>query len=149
MNNLTLSLPCAEKRSDLTLHFSLRGYILSYLEALKEENLWEQRDYSGFVPHSCILESTSLCPWRNHWCSFPSLPLFCEIFLIWRIEVVETQVEDLFSQFRRGDDIGCHLYLCLHLIENIHFLCITCVIMNICIQWCIFFNYMLDLNIIE
>ena len=113
MNNLTIGLPYAWKHSESTLHILLKGYILSYLNALEEDNLWEQRDYSGFVPHSCILEFASLCPWCNHWCSFPIFPLSCGISLIWRIELVEDSV----SWFRRGADRGCHLYLCLHLIE--------------------------------
>ena len=53
--------------------------------------------------------------------------------------MVEAHVKDSVSQFRRGADIGCHLYLCLHLI-NIHFSSTICVNMNIFIHGCSCFD---------
>jgi len=50
-NNLTIGLPYAWKRSELTLHYLLMGYILSLLDELKEENIWEQGNYSSMLPH--------------------------------------------------------------------------------------------------
>ena len=78
-NNLTIGLPYTWKRSDSTLHFLLKGYILSLLDALEEENLWEQGNYSGFAPHSYMLESASLCHFEQPLMLFPSLPLSCEL----------------------------------------------------------------------
>ena len=78
-NNLTIGLPYAWKCSDSNLHFLLKGYLLSLLDALEEENLWEQGNYSGFVPHSYMLESTSLCPFEQPLMLFPIFPLSCEL----------------------------------------------------------------------
>ena len=40
---------------------------------------------------------------------FPSFPLLCEISIeIWRIEVVEAQVEDSVSPVRKSPDRVCH-----------------------------------------
>ena len=78
-NNLTFGLPYAWKCSRSILHFLLKGCILVPLDALEEENWREEGNYSSFVPHSYILESTSLCPCDNPLMIFPSLPLHCEI----------------------------------------------------------------------
>ena len=78
-NNLTIGLLYAWKRFDSTLHFLLKGYILSLLGALEEENLREKGNYSGFVPHSYMLESASHFPFEQPLILFPSLPLSCQI----------------------------------------------------------------------
>ena len=43
-NDLILGLPYSRKHSILTLHFPLRGYILSYYEALKRGRTLERKD---------------------------------------------------------------------------------------------------------
>ena len=113
-DNLTIGLLYAWKRSASTLHFLLKGYILSLLDALGEENLWEQGNYSGFVPHSYTLEFESLCPFEQPLMLFPSLPLSCELAI---------DMDDWsgggpsgglgLSIPNRGADRVCQLYLCL------------------------------------
>ena len=49
-----------------TLHFLVEGYILSLLDALKEENFGEKGNYSSLLPHLFMLESASLCPFGAH-----------------------------------------------------------------------------------
>ena len=114
---MTIGLPYAWKRSDLTLHFLLKGYILSYLDALEGRKLWEQINYCVFFPHTYILESASLCPLSSHQCSSQSCHCLVRLSLIWRIEVVEAKVEDSVSLFQQGADRGCHLYLSSLLID--------------------------------
>ena len=78
-NNLTISLPYAWKCSDSTLHFILKGYILSLLDALEEDNIWEQGNYSSLFPHSYMLESASLCPFEHTLLLFPGFSLSCKL----------------------------------------------------------------------
>ena len=78
IDNLTFGLPYAWKLSNSTLHFLLKGYILRYLDALEEENLWEKENYNGFVPHSYMLECASLYPIEQPLMFFQSLTFSCE-----------------------------------------------------------------------
>ena len=84
---------------------------MSLLDALKEENFGEIGNYSSLLPHFLMIESASLFPFKNTLLLFPTFPLR------WRIEVVEAQMEDSVSPFRRGSDIVWHCYLCSLLIE--------------------------------
>ena len=61
------------KHSDSTLHCLLEGYILSLLDALKEENFGEKGNYSPLLPHLFMLESASLCPFGAHIVALPKL----------------------------------------------------------------------------
>ena len=57
----------------------------------------------------CRLDSTSLCPYAAL-CVIPNISLAYELAIeIWRVEVVDAQVEDYVSLVRRRDDRGCHL----------------------------------------
>ena len=78
-NNLTFGISYAWKCSELTLHCLLKGYILSLLDALEEENLWEKQNYIGFVPHSFMLRYASLCPFEQPLMLYPRFPLSCEL----------------------------------------------------------------------
>ena len=79
LNNLTLGLPYSWKLFDSTLHCLLKGYILSLLDALEEENIWEQGNYISLLPQSYMLESVSLSPFDNTLFLFPSLSLLCKV----------------------------------------------------------------------
>ena len=102
-------------------------YILSLLDTLKEEKLKSKET----IVHCClillILEPASLCP-LEHIVFFPRFPFLCELSIeIWRIEVVETQVEDLVSPVHRSADKVCHYCIFDLLIEipfPIQFMCI-------------------------
>ena len=53
---------------------------------------------------------------------FPRFPFPCKFSLIWRIEVVEAQVEDSVSSVRRSGDRVCH-YSISDLLIEIYFFC--------------------------
>ena len=61
------------KHSDSTLHRPLEGYILSLLDAMKEENFGEQGNHSSLLPHLFMLEAASLCPFGTHIVSLPKI----------------------------------------------------------------------------
>ena len=77
---------------------------------------------------------------------FPSLPFVCELAIErWRIEVVEAQVEDSVSPFRRSATRVCHYCIFDLLIEisfPVEFMCI----LNMNIESMDVFNclYMVD-----
>ena len=79
LNNLTLVLPYAWKRSDSTLHCLLEGYILSLLDALKEENFGEKGNYISLLPHLLMLDFASLCPFQHTLLLFPIFPLISKL----------------------------------------------------------------------
>ena len=150
-NKLIIILPYAWKCSKSTLEFLLKGYILSLLDALEEDNSWEEGNYSGFVTHSYMLESASLCHFEHTLLLFPSLPLFCKLAI---------EMED-WSGGGPGGGLGllistrCRQSLSpvsLYLINrNIHFSSIVCVwLWLFFIHGCNYFNlYMLVLYMLE
>ena len=83
------------------------------MDTLKEEELKSKET----IIHCClsllILESASLCPFEAL-CVLPKLAFSCELAIErWRIQVVEAQVEDSVSLFRRGAERGFHSYFYL------------------------------------
>ena len=95
MKDLSIGLPYVGKCSMLTLHFLLKGYILSYYEALEEDNF----DRKYIIVELCpILMCLSLHPFfLEEAISVVSQDCLdvCELSFVWRIEVVEAQVEGL------------------------------------------------------
>ena len=75
MNNLIIGLPYAWKRSESTLQCLLECYILSLLDALKEDNFGEQGNYSSLLPHLFMLKYASLCPFGAHIATLPKLAI--------------------------------------------------------------------------
>ena len=147
-NDLMISIPYSWKHSDLTFHFSLRGYILSYLEALKEEDLWDKTNYSGTVPrvlHTWVCIPLSL--------EKPLVLLPKLAFVLWAC----LDMED-WSGGGPGGGLGflistrCRQRLSfvsmLIFNRNIHFSSIICVTMNIFIHGCSWFDYILDFYIL-
>ena len=96
------------ERSDSTLHYPFGVLYKEPLGYIEEEELKRKET----IVHCClsflILESASLCPF-GALCVLPKLAFSCEISIeIWRIEVVEAQVEDWVSSVHRQTDRGCH-----------------------------------------
>ena len=80
-----------------------------FLGYIEEEELNNKET----IVHCClnlhIHESSSLCPFEA-FCVLPNIFFSCELVIkIWRIEVVEAQVEDSVSLVRRRVERGCHL----------------------------------------
>ena len=127
MNNLTIGIPYAWKRSESTLHFLLKGYILSLLDSLEEENIWGQVNYSSLLSHSYMLESTYLCAFEQSLMLFPSFPLSCEF----SIKMEDWSGGGLGGGLDFSVSTRCQHILSLFSLfiinRNIHFLSITCV----------------------
>ena len=95
---------------DLTLHYPFGVPYKEPLGYIEEEELKSKET----IVHCClglhIFESTSLSPFGALYV-LPKLSFSFDLSIeIWRIEVVEAQVEDLVSLVRRCADRGCHYY---------------------------------------
>ena len=87
---------------------SWKYYIRNPLDTFKGEELKSKEIILYCCRSLHILESTSLCPF-GALCVLPNLAFNCELAIErWSIEVVEAQVEDLFSSVRKRADRGCH-----------------------------------------
>ena len=126
LNNLTLVLPYAWKRSDSTLHCLLEGYILSLLDALKEENLESKET----IVH-CFL--TCLCLSMHHFVPlehivllFPSFPLLCNLSIVMEDSSGGGPGGGLSFSSSRKCQQSLSLFYLYFINRNIHFSSNTC-----------------------
>ena len=76
--NWLLAFHIPRKCLDSMLHFLLEGYILSLLDAFKEDNFGEKGNYSSLLSHLFMLESASLCPFGAHIATLPKISIEME-----------------------------------------------------------------------
>ena len=108
-NNLTLGLPYAWKTLWLDPPLSIGGLYIEPLGCNEGGEFWRPRKLQ-FTIASLVYAwvCIPLCLWITHCCSSQDLHCLVRFPLRWRIEVVEDQVQDLVSPFRRGADRVCH-----------------------------------------
>ena len=95
--------------SYLTLHYPFGVLYKEPLGYIEDEELKSKETIVHCSLSLHILESASLYPF-GALSVLPKLSFSCELAIeIWRIEVVEAQVEESVSLVRRCANIGCHL----------------------------------------
>ena len=98
-----------QDRSDLTLHYPFGVLYKEPLGYIEGEDLKSKETIVHCFRSLLILESTSLCTFGEI-CVLPKISFSYDISIeIWRIEVVEAQMEDSVSTVRRRANRGCHL----------------------------------------